>query len=425
MSPISCHIYGFRGAVCCLVFAILANAQTFNSGSNGTDGALNITTTGRTVLDPYAMGLDADRDNVYNFTTVNIAAACTLRLGSDRLGTKPVYWLCSGDVTINGVIDISGENGHESIAPHRPAIAGAGGFNGGVGYQKDVCEATNGEGPGGGRTGVSLGNDQGSGAGYAIQGTNVMWGATVCTYGGKAYGNKYLLPIIGGSGGAGGVSHNGSPGRGGGAGGGALCIASSGKVTINGNIDCRGGCQSTYYDGHGAGGGSGGAVRVVANGVGGNGGINVLSKQNQICGDCMGQASPGRIRVETYSMTMNSYNFLPGAIFATPGSPLFPPTESAPQVRISSIDGIAVTQNPNGSFAVPDIVINKGDTALISIAAQNIPVGTAVNLSLYSETEGTIAFASTPLAGTLQNSNAQAKKVIPPGFSRINLEANW
>ncbi|RMG08239.1 MAG: hypothetical protein D6731_22225, partial [Planctomycetota bacterium] len=125
-----------------------AYAQGFSSGSDGSDGALNVTTSGD--FDPAALGLDADGDGVYHFTTVNVAAGVTLRLRASVLGEgRPVIWLASGAVTIAGTLDLDGAAGHASGAVPVPSEAGAGGFSGGTG-RTALATATSGSGPGGG-----------------------------------------------------------------------------------------------------------------------------------------------------------------------------------------------------------------------------------------------------------------------------------
>src|SRR5713101_355998 len=92
-----------------------AEAQSFNSGSNGSDGALNLTTPGTIIFDPKSFNppLNPAGDNIFNFTTINIAAGVTVKLTSKVL-TGPIYWLATGDVTIAGTIDLSGEKGHDT-----------------------------------------------------------------------------------------------------------------------------------------------------------------------------------------------------------------------------------------------------------------------------------------------------------------------
>ena len=78
-----------------------ADAQTFNSGSTGADGALNVT--GTTILTVPASG-------VFNFTTVSVPGATTLKFTKNATNTA-VTILATGNVTIAGTIDISGANG--------------------------------------------------------------------------------------------------------------------------------------------------------------------------------------------------------------------------------------------------------------------------------------------------------------------------
>jgi len=104
-------------ALLAVFFVIPAGAQTFNSGSNGSDGALDLSAVpaGATVdFDPGSFNppLDPDRDNVYHFTTIQIPAGVTVRLSADRLGGAPVVWLASGAVQIAGTLDLAGRNGN-------------------------------------------------------------------------------------------------------------------------------------------------------------------------------------------------------------------------------------------------------------------------------------------------------------------------
>src|SRR5882762_2339215 len=112
-------------SIFCFANAGLSQTQTFNSGSNGSDGALNLTTPGTIIFDPKSFNppLNPTGDNVYNFTTINIGAGVTVKLTS-KLLTGPVYWLAQGAVTIGGTIDLAGESGYSvtnNIADRIPA----------------------------------------------------------------------------------------------------------------------------------------------------------------------------------------------------------------------------------------------------------------------------------------------------------------
>jgi len=131
-----------------LLTAASACAQ-FSSGSTGSDGALNYTTAGTFVFDPAALGLDASGDNIFNFTTINIASGVTLQLRSSKLRGKPVIWLASGAVTIAGTLDVSGNAGIAVITRNLgnrtllpiPDREGHGGL-GGVAFQGQTSAAT-------------------------------------------------------------------------------------------------------------------------------------------------------------------------------------------------------------------------------------------------------------------------------------------
>ena len=207
-----------------LLWPVLGFGQGFDSGSDGSDGALDLNTPGTIIFDPatFSPPLDPDGDGIYHFSTINVATGVTVRLGSDILGNRPVIWLATGDVTIDGILDLNGEPGHTNSAPPIPSRAGAGGYNGGLGATS-FSSATPGEGPGGGQ-----GTYNTNSAGHASNSNGAM----------NVYGNVFLQPLLGGSGGGGGATN---PGAGGGAGGGAILIASSTVIDITGGIGANGG----------------------------------------------------------------------------------------------------------------------------------------------------------------------------------------
>jgi hypothetical protein len=190
-----------------LVWALVAaNAQSFTSGSTGSDGALQLVTPGTISFDPRAFDppLNPSGDNVYQFTSIYIGKGVTVKLSTRSL-TGPVFWLSQGPVLIDGTIDLNGGDGNARA----PSLAGAGGYPGGP-TQK---------------------------SGYRPEGFTP---------------NVFLVPLVGGFGGDGGQT------QGGGGGGGALLIASSTSITINGAVTADGGGSA---DGIG---GGGGAIRLVA-----------------------------------------------------------------------------------------------------------------------------------------------------------------
>ncbi len=385
--------------------APVPRAQSFTSGSDGSDGALlGATNCGTIVFDPLDVArwgkvLDADADGVYNFTTITINSGCTIKLQGDRVA-KPVYWLATGNIVINsgGTLDLNGAGGSGSsdVNLRRTwALSGSGGFAGGV--QSFGSVVANGEGPGGG-----------------IVTSSCQSQASPCGGPGTFTGNRYLIPLIGGSGGAG------SSNCGGGGGGGAVLLASSTSIVNNGTISAIGGNGCS-----GAGGGSGGAIHLVAPSLSGGG----LESVNG--GASGGQASggPGWIRLEGFVIT-GLTGFNPSTAVVTRGTPVNP-TAFRPvgSIRVSAVDGIPVALTPTGSLTLPDVSISKLTPVSIEIEAHGIPPGTIVTLQIFSQTPtdlNTVNVTTTaPLVGTLQSSNATFQFTFPYGFSRGFVRATW
>src|SRR2546427_4320739 len=101
-------------ALALFVGAPPVEAQNFSSGSDGSDGAFAPSGPPGTVVlfDPSQFHGSQVSANIFNFTTITIPAGVTVRL-SGNLINGPVFWLAQGDVDIEGVIDLSGANGHD------------------------------------------------------------------------------------------------------------------------------------------------------------------------------------------------------------------------------------------------------------------------------------------------------------------------
>jgi hypothetical protein len=398
--------------------ASLAQTSTFDSGSNGSDGALNMTTPGIYIFDPRTFNppLDPDGDNIYHFTTITIAAGVTVRMLGSHLNMKPVFWLASGAVQIAGTINLDGENGQNgqdyiNSGSRFSSVPGPGGFGGGVGAYENVS-AQRGNGPGGGGLSSRSDSYDGGGAGHATT------GASGTNNGGAPYGNDFLLPLVGGSGG-GGYGHANGKGGGGGAGGGALLLASSISITVTGAIHANGGEGGSSTIGFLGGAGSGGSIRLVAPTIAGTG---TLSAQGGGVSRAFLRASDGRIRLEAFQHTFTgTINPVPRR--ATPFAVFLP--ASQPSVRVVSIAGTNLPVVPTGSFATPDVTINSASAVTLNIEARNIPVGTVIKLHMYSENNADQIVDSTPLAGTFAQSIATASVTVPSGFSRMYVRATW
>jgi hypothetical protein len=409
---------GVRGAQWSLALWLggWCGAQAWSSGSDGSDGALNITSGVVFLRQGQYATLDPDRDNVYHFTTINIAAGAAVRFQAVDYGGegKPVYLLAQGDVTIAGTITLNGDLGHSSSALAVPAGAGAGGYSGGRGARPGQV-ATSGNGPGGSAAQLAIG-----GGVIAPTASHASVGVGDPNLVGRVYGNRFLLPLLGGSG-AGGNTNAGTNGWGGGGGGGAILIASSSRITIGqfsgSGIQAIGG-RGDNGAGSGSSSGSGGAIRLIAPDlVINNGVLNALAGFGNQGGD-------GWIRLESFRRTLiNGPDIRPSPWFGAPGL-VFPPP-SAPLLTATTVGGITLPASPTGSYEVPDAVISTGQPVTIAIAATNVPVGTVVEVTLQSEGLSAITVQSTPLAGTATASTATATATFPTGYTRFFLRANW
>lgn len=390
--------------------ALAQVTEEFSSGSTGVDGALEFTTPGTYVFNPRTLGLDPEGDDVFHFTTITIGAGVTVTLsGQDIHG--PVYWLATGAVQIDGIVDLSGEDGHPYSAnppDRKPSIPGPGGYSGGV--WKTVSNAQPGLGPGGGCALNSTTTIQSSGnAGHAVVG-----GAGNCGVPGYAYGNVFLLPIVGGSGGGGNGSYVTAPRGGGGAGGGAVTIASSFSIIVNGSVLARGGNGGTTS----AGGGSGGSVHLISPVFGGTG---FISTEGGLRG-FNDYASYGRIRIDTFQNNFTGTTN-PTAIYGVPYQVILP--DNPPQVRVIELNGIPVPHYPTGSGNQPDVTIDTTGAVTMTVQANNVPVGSVVQLYIYSETSTDQIINSSPLVGTVMTSTATITATIPVGPSRMFVRSDW
>jgi hypothetical protein len=455
--------------------ACSASAQTWTgSGSTGADGAFDLTTTqysqyivnGIFIFNPVRDNLDVNATNIYNFTTVNIPNGVTVQVRANMLRTPgPMVWLASGAVTINGIINVSGNNGHDAtstLSLRSPSEPGPGGFPGGAGAKPgDVPQR--GFGPGSGVAPAGTGSS-GCSAGFATAYIPDIYGGATASYygpasrcagGGGSYGTATLQPFIGGSGGSGGYPNatQNLTGPGGGAGGGAFRITSDVSITFNPppnspgptGIYANGGNPGVYTTGGSSssgvisgGGGSGGSVHlqaptVILNPGNSNDSVAITSNGGSFscCGDGTESASAGRIRIDTNSLVLNNFGQTlqdpyEGSYSAIVPDPLVGPLVNVPlptnqpTISVVSVNGVNVPAQPAGGYSVPDLSINNSGNIPIVISTTNIP-NTTINLYISTE-PGTADFV-TPV--TLTNGTGSANITLPQGVSRFVVRATW
>lgn len=381
--------------VCAL--PLLANAQ-FNSGSTGTDGALDLSSNCQPDITTGACEVQLPESGILNYTTITIPNGKTLVFKRNSRNT-PAILLAQGNVNIVGTIDLSA--GAYVYCPQQQTpcydyrIAGPGGFNGGDSGRP-------GFGPGGGVVSTNP----------ALE--NAKW-----------VGSLSLIPIVGGSGGAGSYIY-------GGGGGGAVVIASSTSINISG----YGGITAYGQSGPGGGTpgarcGSGGAIRLVANS------ITTSNTSNLNAPSCNG-ANPngvGVIRVEATQIDFRAAT-TPAATLSTINPVIV--SSAQPQLTIASVGGYPVPSYSGSRFDTVDLLLPNQLTDPINVVIQatNIPSGTPVQVGFASggasatSTSCTLTGGPGPLqcTATISNLNrtgvtyllATATFTPPANFAQLN-----
>jgi hypothetical protein len=315
-------------------------AQLFDFGSDGSFGPIDVPGGTTTTL-------NLPPDGIINATTVTVGTNGTLRFNRNSLNT-PVYLLATGDVLVRGPIDVSGAVGTSN--PPVGGRGGPGGFDGGMPGFGTVPPGA-GHGPGAG-----LGQTATDGAGFAAYGTLPNPGYARPTNG-HVYGSPSLIPLLGGSG-AGGTL--GQPGTGGMGGGGAILIASNtridmpspGGVLANGG---QGGCGTNE--------GSGGAIRLLAPVVAGNGSIQVYSGGCNVGGF-------GRIRIDSIDRTALQLSFQPNSLTTSVGSTMFAFPDVVPRLDILEAAGQIIAEGAPDPVTIL-LPFNSSPSRTVKVQARN------------------------------------------------------
>lgn len=406
-----------RLPVLVLFLALLSTgAHALDVGSDGSDGALNVnqntviglrlaTTgswdtpgSGNGVYDPEKWAV------VFKYSSVNIASGRTVTFINNH-ADAPVVWLVQGCVTIAGTISVNGQ-GHQTggVKP----LPGPGGFRGGKGWQSALLPGAAGLGPGGG--GYRPGIYNGGAGSYATHGTGTDPGGT--------YGNARILPLIGGSGGAGAGDRNHS----GGGGGGAILIASNGTIHSPGSITALGSNSDGYYGG----GGSGGAIRLIANAVTGYaGGLQAVGTAN---GECH-VGGNGRIRIEANSVDMSGTSnpaYSPLVPLDNDTAVIWPPAGS-PELRVTSIAGQPVPADPQSEFDPPgDVALSTDPPVNVDIEATGMPIDWLVQVRVVLKAGDEYFAGATYVDGDSVSSrwSATLQPIASPDFIAVQARAS-
>jgi hypothetical protein len=400
-------------------------------GADGSDGAFNPTDP-NTVIDlslaptgtwngtnqnPGHGVYDPDKwAVVFRYSSVNIPSNVTVTF-KNHPARAPVMWLVSGSVTIAGSVILNGQDGHPNGQVGYVAEPGPGGFRGGRGWFYTTPGA-GGFGPGGTRTLASSCGTCPAGASFGTPGAPADHpGAPAVP---PTYGMAWLLPLIGGSGGAGGdrSACQTQTSAGGSAGGGAIVIAGAQTMTFNGQIRANGG-TSDYF----ASTGSGGAIRLVADTMQGTAALYALGG-TPFPGYVRG--GKGRIRLEANHNTLNLTADPPPSADEPGPSAVIWPSDNVPAVRVLSVGGVPAPTDPHASFfyTLQDVSLSSVLPQTVVVEARNMPVNWNVLVRAVPKYGPDFSVLVTYVSGNETLSTWQADLTFPNGFSAIQVRAS-
>ena len=362
---------------------------------------------------------------VFRYSAVNIPTGVSVRFKS-RPGYPPVVWLVQGDVTIDGTLNVAAPENVLDPDNLQLRIPGPGGFRGGKQYSQLYSgahqEAGAGFGPGGGKR-AATGFTGASGGTYSTLPTGYP-----PELAGEPYGNSEIVPLLGGSGGSAKPDANGSGAMYGGAGGGAILIATNGVFTLNGVVDARGGNigwpVSTPLE---TGPGSGGAVRAICDQMNGFGGA--FDVRGGLSGDygASGEAGGGRVRIES-----NVFAWHGGLLGGTmsngfPSSPaqIWPPEET-PSVRLIEVNGQTVSADPRARLGLSrqDVTLASTSDVTWRVESRHVPLDWSVSLRVnpMAGKELFVACSMEP-GGTVDLAYWSCTATMPSGYFTTQVRA--
>jgi len=320
---------------------------------------------------------------VYKYASVNIPAGVTVSF-TENIRSAPVVWLVESNVIIDGTIQLSASGSRSGAGGYKTYALGVGRMKGGTGY-------------GGGTRQSTLGR-------HNEESSNLSIGSA------QAYGNASLVPLYGGSSGS---NRSGTTSSGaGGGGGGAILIAAKGTITHNGAV---------LVQGTGTGGsndkapGSGGAVRLVAESIVGNGQLNARG---------VGSSGVGRIRVEAVTnMSQFVYNGPTPSISKAHESPVTVQPDNFPQCKVLSVDQRESPTYPLATLDAPDITVGSTNGVTVVIETRNAaPTTSSVELRISPAYQDVEFFPATHVSGDQGRSLWQVNFNFPLGVTRLQAQ---
>jgi hypothetical protein len=376
---------------------------------------------------------------VFDWTTIDVPPDAVITFTNHPSGA-PVIWHATGDVDIAGDLQLNGENGANYSSPVRYAQPGPGGFRGGRNGYIVTNTTSAGFGPGGGfKDANGSVDDIGGGGSYGTQGYQLP---PYRGLPGPTYGGAGVLPLIGGSGGAGGLDSLSYLAGGGGAGGGAILIASDAVVTLasTASITCNGGTGGAGGGGgadtNPGGYGSGGAIRVV--------GDSLHIQGAQFYALSTESVGKGRIRFEANASSDPSKLTVFGAFTPTPSisdqtfdiipqlAPVLQPVAYDPDGVAGSAGWVDISglTDPGAKLDPPeaaDVTGLEAGSITLRIRADNVPFGETVSVRLTEANGQSVLHTSGPLVatGNGMESLVEVEFDLPGGVSAIQLRVDY
>ena len=295
---------------------------------------------------------------VFKYASVNIPDGVTVTF-KNNASRAPVVWLVSGTVLIDGHLNLDGKT-----------LGGAG----------PAAEP----GPGGFASGSAGGANDAAGFG-PDGGISSRLDGAFASAGSRPYGNARLVPLIGGSGGRGddrfGDQHGG--------GGGAILIACSSEISINGLVSARGWGEGS----RGSGRGSGGGIRLVADMISGSG--DVLSTS---------YSYNGLVRLEANTISRGIAVVPSPSVLPSVSTAQLWPLPADPSVKILSVSGIVAPTDPVGGPRLSsDITLPPSGTTTVLIETANLPISSVVELRINDDTGDPVITTATFQSGTVSS----------------------
>lgn len=337
---------------------------------------------------------------VFKYASVNIPAGVKVTF-KNHPAKAPVVWLVNGPVVIAGEVNLDGEpGGFRPSTRMEPARGGPGGFRGGIGAFGPAISQGDGLGPGRLTT-----TDRGTSGAYS-QGV----GDVNLQGRGYIYGNSSIVPLIGGSGGSGSQSSDPTLGSvSGGAGAGAILIASRSSIEVRGSVSAK-----TAYVG-GSASGAGGAIRLIADEVSGSG---TLTTYGGLTG------SPGRIRIEANHF-VSTLNLIPETFVVPPANPprIWPET-SFPKTRVVSVNATAVPSDPRSDLGpTADLTLKTTGSREVVVETRNMATTSSVKVMLIPLRGKPVVVEAVHQSGDAALSTWTAQVDIPKGFAAMQVVA--